>query len=680
MKNRTPKSNRLFTSIRCAVTAISIMLGLHCAVYAEVNPEDFEAGTFTDSTGYTLVYRLFVPRDYDPDTSYPIVTFLHGRGSRGSDNRKQVNSSGAKVWAEPKNQAKHPCFVLAPQTPENGGWGSLWGTGPSRSLNAVREMLDTLEKEFNIDKTREYITGLSGGGRGTWTAITLWPDRFAAAVPVCGRNDPTQAAKIAHIPVWAFHGTLDDVVEVDASRAMIKALEKAGGSPKYTEYPDLKHNSWDRAYATPQLPEWLFKHRLSAAAEPGRDHREVVENALNERARSVHRDGNVVEQRCGAFQAGKSLSCLPTGDWKAHGLSADQRERIRQVFLSAIEKKVIPGGSLMLIDRGEVIFREAFGFADLDTKRPFSTEDLCHLASLTKPFTSTLVAILVDEGELAWDDPVDKYLPQFKGVAVVDRGPAQRCPTIRELLSHTAGFPARGPNKKFFYNVDPRGTLEEFVDVLAKTGLTREPGVHYAYNSADIMVAGRVAEVVTGRSFDVLMREKLLAPIGATEARFRPSRKTLARIPRQYAVAKEGFQPQDISLEILLAENTKLVRPGGGLFATLDDVGRFLLLHRNKGMANGKQIVSAKTLEDLYVPQPHTPGQGYGLCFAVNKQGAAGRKGPGLRVQHSGSSGTLGVVDFEKDLVIVLLTQTQLRYTGKFRGRLLGTIYDVLSE
>ena len=123
------------------------------------------------------------------------------------------------------------------------------------------DILDALEREFSIDRSREYITGQSGGGRGTWTAVMHQPHRFAAAVPVCGHNDPTQATKIAHIPIWVFHGVLDDVIDVEDSRAMIKALKKVGGQPRYTEFPDLKHNCWDRAYTMPGLHEWLFAQR-----------------------------------------------------------------------------------------------------------------------------------------------------------------------------------------------------------------------------------------------------------------------------------------------------------------------------------------------------------------------------------------------------------------------------------
>ena len=119
-----------------------------------------------------------------------------------------------------------------------------------------------LQKEFSIDATRLYVTGLSMGGYGTWDALQRYPDRFAAAVPICGGGDVKQAKKIAQIPIWAFHGDKDTAVPVERTRSMIAALKEAGGMPKYTEYPDVGHDSWTATYKDPALHEWMFAQRL----------------------------------------------------------------------------------------------------------------------------------------------------------------------------------------------------------------------------------------------------------------------------------------------------------------------------------------------------------------------------------------------------------------------------------
>jgi predicted peptidase len=241
-----------------------------------VEVDDFEAGVFTDSKGLTLRYRLFVPRDYDASRRYPLVTFLLGNGDRGEDNRRQVRE-GATVWAHPENQERHPAFVLAPQCPSNDGWGrpeGLAGYPASSPLGALLELLDDLERRFSIDLDRRYITGMSGGGWGTLRALAAQPRRFAAAILVCPAGEPGKHAGmpddqqgvrlvegLEHLPLWFFHGTEDDVVPIALTRARVEALRRAGGDSRLTEYPGVKHDAWVRAYAEPEIVEWLFGHR-----------------------------------------------------------------------------------------------------------------------------------------------------------------------------------------------------------------------------------------------------------------------------------------------------------------------------------------------------------------------------------------------------------------------------------
>jgi len=130
------------------------------------------------------------------------------------------------------------------------------------ALSATLKVVDTVRKEFPIDDKRIYITGLSMGGYGTWDLIARHPKIFAAAIPVCGGADESTAPTIKDLPIWCFHGAADPTVPPQRSQNMIAALKAAGGQPKYTEYPGVGHNSWDKAYAEPDLPTWLFaQHR-----------------------------------------------------------------------------------------------------------------------------------------------------------------------------------------------------------------------------------------------------------------------------------------------------------------------------------------------------------------------------------------------------------------------------------
>jgi len=224
--------------------------------------------TFTDAKGKVLRYRLLKPEDYDPKQSYPLVVFLHGAGERGDDNDKQL-VHGVAEFAKPENRKKYPCFLIAPQCPANVKWVDCdWGADshkqpaePTEPLRQTLELIAALQKEFSIDAKRIYTTGLSMGGYGTWDIIARQPALFAAAVPICGGGDEATAKQIAKLPIWAFHGAKDTAVKVSRSRNMIEAIKKAGGTPKYTEYPDEAHFSWLPTYRHAEMFKWLFAQK-----------------------------------------------------------------------------------------------------------------------------------------------------------------------------------------------------------------------------------------------------------------------------------------------------------------------------------------------------------------------------------------------------------------------------------
>lgn len=220
--------------------------------------------------GESLPYRLLKPVNPGVKEKFPLVIFLHGAGERGTDNEAQITHI-KDLFLDSRNRGKHPCYVLAPQCPKGVMWAEHNKDGsmkenPTETMQLVIDLMEKITREFPIDETRIYITGVSMGGYGTWDLMARFPETFAAAVPICGGGDARTASTIEHIPVWAFHGALDEVVSPKRSRAMITAIQKAGGHPGYTEYPDIGHNSWVRAYQEPHLLPWLFKQKLSFAA------------------------------------------------------------------------------------------------------------------------------------------------------------------------------------------------------------------------------------------------------------------------------------------------------------------------------------------------------------------------------------------------------------------------------
>ena len=240
----------------------------------------YKARTFTSSEGDKMNYRLFVPPNYDGKKKYPVVLFHHGGGGAGNDNRSQLEGACVREWIRPEFQAKYSCFIVAPQFPgkeefakkERGKDGKGKIDGMKLQIRTIHEILDSLEKEFSIDKNREYVTGLSFGGDCTWLSLFERPTRFAAAVPICAgytfdSSAAKRAKKLDNLPLWIFHGDADKVVPVRASREMVKALKDVKKNPKYTEYAGVGHYCWDRAYRDAELVNWVFTQSKSVEKE-----------------------------------------------------------------------------------------------------------------------------------------------------------------------------------------------------------------------------------------------------------------------------------------------------------------------------------------------------------------------------------------------------------------------------
>lgn len=223
-------------------------------------------------------YQVYAPRDWNKGRKWPVILFLHGAGERGDDGLVQTEVGiGAAIR---RHVDRFPAIVVMPQCRKG-----QWWTQDAMQEQALKAFEQSV-KEFNGDPERFYLTGLSMGGYGTWSIASKHPGKFAALVPICGgirpparvnipdANQPTDpnvdpyaeaARKIGKTPVWIFHGGADPVVPPDESRKMNEALKAAGGNVKYTEYEKVGHNSWDKAYAEPELMKWMLGLSLKAA-------------------------------------------------------------------------------------------------------------------------------------------------------------------------------------------------------------------------------------------------------------------------------------------------------------------------------------------------------------------------------------------------------------------------------
>lgn len=250
---------------------------LSCMASLKTQPEAalaaFDAQLFVSNSGDTLPYRVLWPQGYQRSKAskrFPLVLFLHGAGERGDDNQLQL-THGTPLFLD--NQEEYPAIVIMPQCSATDYWAQMrklpndrrefsFDESPNASLGAVSELLDQFLGTEKVDPDRVYLMGLSMGGMGTFELLARRPGTFAAAAPICGGTNPDLLPIYAkRVPLWIFHGAADQVVKVEHSRRVVEALDELNAKCKYSEYPGVGHNSWDNAFAEPDLLKWIFAQR-----------------------------------------------------------------------------------------------------------------------------------------------------------------------------------------------------------------------------------------------------------------------------------------------------------------------------------------------------------------------------------------------------------------------------------
>jgi predicted peptidase len=267
--------NRKLLFIRAVFAVAMLTVGAVASIAQKI-----ETGFLNRSimmSGVKYRYVVYVPREFSRKQTYPVILALHGGGDYGSDGLKQT--AGALARAIRLNPERFPAIVVFPQAKADGtpSWQQEGG-------KAALAALDRSIREFRGDARRVYLTGLSAGGNGSWFLLSHYPERFTAAIVVCGfiskfkgkasgvdypalapSDAPDEyahiARRVAKIPIWIFHGDADQTVSVEESRKMFAALKAIGANVKYTELPSIAHNAWDSAYASAELFEWLLKQK-----------------------------------------------------------------------------------------------------------------------------------------------------------------------------------------------------------------------------------------------------------------------------------------------------------------------------------------------------------------------------------------------------------------------------------
>jgi CubicO group peptidase (beta-lactamase class C family) len=354
---------------------------------------------------------------------------------------------------------------------------------------------------------------------------------------------------------------------------------------------------------------------------------------------------------------------LQPGDPRAHGLTDADLEGLSEILCKVVDDHTVPGVSLLLAHKGEVIYKKAFGNLTVDHK--------ALMASSSKPVTATILMILVDQGKLSLDEPVEKYLPEFKGITINGRRPA-KLPTVRHLLCNMSGLPGdflaesllkrlrNGAGKaqdeigtkqsekdssEMRFAAGGKRSLADSVRDLAKRGLATEPGAEFHYCTMGFNVAARVAEVAAQRPFEELSRTELFEPMGMKNTRYTP-------------LGLQAFS----SRPTLSNGESRFIIAGGGMTSTLDDFAAFYQMHLNGGTYRNRRILSEDSAAAMHTRQAKLEllmagpyGNDYGVAFFLNHLDG---NGEAHSITHPGLFGTTPWFDKDRELVGILFVQS----------------------
>ena len=349
--------------------------------------------------------------------------------------------------------------------------------------------------------------------------------------------------------------------------------------------------------------------------------------------------------------------------------------RIRPAMQEFVDRGEIAGAVTLVGRRDRIASVEAVGYQDLDKKVPMRPDSLFRIASMTKPVTAVGIMILVDEGKLSVDDPVEKHLPEFRdqpsvGARQLKSGAKNGSPTkpsrpitVRDLLTHTSGMPGGLPPALAGLYLKRDRTLAEGVKLFAREPLEFEPGTKWAYCNIGIDTLGRIIEVVSGQSYEGFLQRRVFDPLGMADTCFYPTAEQLKRVAVTYGVEKGKLAASKGDI-IGLLPGAKYPIPAGGLYSTAGDLARFYQLMLNRGTLAGKRVLSPESVKTMTQVQTgeltsgFTPGMGFGFGWAVVRkpEGVTAMLSKGS-FGHGGAFGTQGWIDPEKDLVMVLMIQ-----------------------
>ena len=373
---------------------------------------------------------------------------------------------------------------------------------------------------------------------------------------------------------------------------------------------------------------------------------------------------------------------LPDTKPEAVGLSHERLARIHAMVAKHMDLGDITGAVTLVARKGQIAYVDVQGVMDLETKKPVTRDTLFRIASMTKPVIGTAIMMMLEEGKLRLDDPVSKFIPEFKHMKVAIASgaggatakppvfstvPADREIIIKDLLTHTSGL-ASGPmgaSEAAKLARTPNDTLADYVPRLGSTPLEFQPGSRWLYSpGAGFDTLGRIVEVASSLPLDRFLTQRVFGPLDMKDTSFYPTEAQMPRLISAYTKQDTALvkNPRQITMS-----SKVYFSGGGGLVSTVDDYARFAQMLANGGELNGQRLLSPRTVKlmaSVHVPSTlpgRRPGEAYGLSVRVIQDAVAGNH----RISDgafgwSGAYGTHFWVDQKEDLIAVMMIQTPI--------------------
>lgn len=347
-----------------------------------------------------------------------------------------------------------------------------------------------------------------------------------------------------------------------------------------------------------------------------------------------------------------------------HGFDQERLQAISRRLRAFVDEGVVAGTVVLVTRNGREVFCDVQGYANLEKKQPMRRDTIFQIMSMTKPITAVAVALCAEDGRLSLDDPIDQHLPGFRGIKV--RQPdgtlvdAQVRPTIRHLLTHTAGFGS----------IDPGGldddqkrklTLAEYAELLPTEPLVGQPGSAIRYSGPGFAALGRIVSVASRLPFDRFVEERITAPLGLPDTFFFAPESKLDRIAFGYF--REGSELKPLEADPF-RRGARFANPAGGLYSTADDMARLLnaLIQADgkgkRGLLSARMLDAMTTIQTGQLLMDGGEAQGFGLGWAVVRSASGQMHGKPIgSFGHTGAFGTEFWADKSRGIVVVFMAQ-----------------------